>query len=96
MKVLREDEEETITGANNVTDDTFSHASSSQRENLNAIFTIEKLEKSDELVDEVKNLKINNSGYELNTATASDVQGDLTSNTDTVTHTSNGMLDQNH
>ena len=67
---------------------------SSQRENPNAIFTSEKLEKLDELVDAFKNLKINDAGYELNTATASGAQGNCTSDPDTVTHTSNGVLDQ--
>ena len=38
-----EDEEESITDYNNVTADAFSHASSSQRENSNMIFTSEKL-----------------------------------------------------
>ena len=71
--------------------DTFSHTYNTQRENANAIFTGEKLDKSDELVDSVKNLTINNAKYyESNTATASDAQGDLTLDPETVTHTSNG------
>ena len=37
---------------------------------------------------------INNTGYELKTATASDVQGDLTSYKNTVNHSRNGILDQ--
>ena len=53
------------------------------------IFTSEKLEKLDKLVNAVKNMTINNTGYELNTSAASDAQGDFTSNPDTVTHTSN-------
>ena len=61
---------------------------------MNAIFTSEKIEKSDELVDAINNLKINNSGCELNTATVSDAQGDLESNPDTVTNTSNRIFDQ--
>ena len=82
-------EEESITDDNNVTVDTFSQ-SSAHRENLNAIFTSEKLDKSDELVDKVINLTINNAKYyESNTATKSDVKGDLTRNPETVTHTSN-------
>ena len=36
LKVIIEDEEESITGYCNVTADAFSHAPSSQRENLNA------------------------------------------------------------
>ena len=74
-------EEESIAGANNVTLDTFSHMSNTQRDNANAIFTIEKIDKSDELVDAVNKLTINDSVYyESNTATASDTQGDLIRN----------------
>ena len=61
---------------------------------MNAIFTSEKLEKLDKLVNAVKNMTINNTGYELNIATPSDAQVDLASNPDTVTHTSNRVLDQ--
>ena len=94
MRVTREDEEGEITDANNVTNDTWSLVSSSQRENLNAMFTSEKLEKSDELVDAVKNMKMNDVGYELNTTTKSDAQVNITRNLDTVTHTINGIIDQ--
>ena len=81
--------------AKNVTEDTFSHASIAKRENVNTIFTSEKLEKLDKLADAVKKLTINNAEYyELNTATASDAQGDLTSDPETVTHTSNGIFEQ--
>ena len=48
-----------ITDANNVTADTFSHASSTQREDANKIFTSENLDKLDKIVDSVKNLTIN-------------------------------------
>ena len=72
----------------------FIHASSSQWENSNKIFTSEKLEKSDKLVDAINNSTINNAVYELNTATAIYPQGDLTSNPDTITHTRNRILDQ--
>ena len=61
---------------------------------MDAVFTSEKLGKLDDLVDAINNLTINNSGYELNTATAIDVQGNLRSDPDTVTHTSNSVLDQ--
>ena len=44
LKVMREDEEGEITDANNVTADTFSHASSSEIENPNTIFISENLE----------------------------------------------------
>ena len=60
LKVI---EEESIADANNVTADTCSHASNTQRENANRIFTIEKLEKSDELLDAVKNVIINDTKY---------------------------------
>ena len=72
----------------------FSHVSISQRENLNVIFKSEKLKKLDGIVNEINKLKINNAGYELNTPTTSNAQGNLTSNPDTVTHTSGGILDQ--
>ena len=74
-------EEESIINAHNVTANTFVHASIVQREISNMIFTSEKLDKSDELVDSVKNLTINDAKfYESNTATASDAQCNLTSN----------------
>ena len=86
-------EEESIADSNNFTAYTFSHTSSTQRDNANTIFTSEKLDKSDDLVEAVKKLKINDSGcYESNTATASDAQGYLTRNPETTTHTSNGNL----
>ena len=49
-------EEEQITDDNNVTVDTFIQ-SSAQKENSNTVFTSEKLDKLDELVDTVNNLK---------------------------------------
>ena len=82
--------------AENVITVAFIHASRSQRENSDAIFTFEKIDKSDRLVDSINNLTINDSGYELNTATTSDAQGNLTRNLDTVTHTSNIILDQKY
>ena len=83
-------EQSSIADANKNTSDTFGHASNTQRENENAIFTSEKLGKSDELVDAVKNLIINNPKYyDSNTATAIDTQGDITRNSETVTHSSN-------
>ena len=88
-------EEESITDANSISVDTFSHAYSAQRENANAIFTSEKLDKSDELVDAVNNLTINDAKYyESSTATTSDAQGNLTINPETVTHTSNISFEQ--
>ena len=80
-----------MTDDNNVIADTFSHAPNAQRENANAIFTSENLDKSDELIDAVKNLKINDAEYyESKTATENDAQGGLTRNPETETHTSNG------
>ena len=86
-------EEESIADDNNVTADTFSHASNTQRENTNAVITIEKLNKLDKLVDAVKKLTINNAKYyKSNTATANDTQGNLTRNLETVTHNRNGNV----
>ena len=86
-------EDKLIADANNVTSDTFSHASNTQREDENAIFTSEKIDKSDKLVDAVNNLTIDDAKYyESNTANTSDTQGDLTRNPETVTYTSNGIL----
>ena len=82
--------------ASKLTDDDSIHASNSQREIQNVIFISENLEKQDELVYAINKLTINNSGYELNTVNASDAQDDLTRNPDTVTHTSNMILDQNY
>ena len=39
LKFMMEDKEESITGANKATADEFSHASGSQIENVDAIFT---------------------------------------------------------
>ena len=79
-----------MTDDNNVIADTFSHAPNAQRENANAIFTSENLDKSDELIDAVKNLKINDAEYyESNIVTASDAQGNLTHNLETITYTGN-------
>ena len=91
---MMEDEEKPITDASNVTADTFSHASSSQIENLDATFTCENIEKSDELVNAINNLIMNDDGYELNTVKASDTQDNLMRKIDTVNHTSNGILNQ--
>ena len=91
---MREDEEGLVMDANNVTDDTFSHASSSQRQILNTIFTSDKLEKSDKLVNAINNFTINNAVYELITVTPRDPQGDLTRDPDTVTRISTGFLDK--
>ena len=91
---MREDEDGAITDANNITTDICSRKSSSQRENLNAIFTSENLEKPDDLVNAVKNMTINEIGYEVNKSTVSDAQVDLVINPDKFTRTSNIILDQ--
>ena len=48
----------------------------------------------DNLVNAIKNLKINNAGSKLNTAITSAAQGDLMSDPDTVTLSRNITLDQ--
>ena len=84
-------EEESISDADNITADTIIHTSNTQRENANVIFTSEKLDKSDEMADALKDLIINDAGYhESDTATASDAQVDPTRDPKTVTHISNG------
>ena len=51
----------------------------------------------DKLVDTVKNLTINDAEYhESNTVTMSDTQGDITRDSETVTHTSNGIYIVTH
>ena len=52
-------DEESILDANNVTADTFSHTSNTQRENATALFTSEKLDTSVDLADMLKHLTIN-------------------------------------
>ena len=47
---MREEEEEAITDAKNITTDMLSLALSPQREKLNAIFASEKLENSNEIL----------------------------------------------
>ena len=58
---------------------------------MDVIFTSEKLDKSDKLVNKINKLTIIGDGYELNKATASDAQGNLTSHPDTINHTSNRL-----
>ena len=53
-KVIEEESD-----SNNVTADTFGHTSNTQGENANMIFTSDKLDKSDNLVDRLKYLTIN-------------------------------------
>ena len=83
--------EESILDTHTVTADKFGHTSNTQRENANAIFTSEKLDKSDDMEDALKGLAINDAAYyESNSATVSDAQGDPTRDLETVTHISNG------
>ena len=54
------------------------------------IFSSKKLDKSDELTDTIKDVKVNDAEYyESNTAKESSVQGYTTLNPEKVTHTSN-------
>ena len=74
-------EEESIVDAKKTTVDTFIYAPNTYRQNANAIFTREKLDKSEKLAYAVKNLTINDAKYyELNTANASEAQGNFAGN----------------
>ena len=92
---------------NNVTADTFSHISNTQRENANAIFTSTKIDKSDVMSDTLKDLTINEAGcYVSYSETENDTKCDPASNPKTVTQTidgngkvtdtGNGNLQQNY
>ena len=75
--------------ANNVTMDNFSHTSNTQRDNANAIFTSENLDKSDDLADTLNYLTINNTEYYAsNSETVNDAKGDPAINLKVVAHTS--------
>ena len=90
-------EEESVDDANNDTPDKFSHASNTKRENTNTIFTSEKLDKLDKLVDVVKNLTTKDAEYyESNTATASNTQGNLTHNTEKLLTLATKTLNKNY
>ena len=56
-------DKDSISVANNLSADTFGCTSDTKRENANAIFTIDKLDKLDNLADALKDLTINNSKY---------------------------------
>ena len=84
-------DEESISDANNVTADIFSHTSNTQRDNANAILKSENQDKLEKLAEMLLDLTINNAEYYAsNSDTASDAQGDLTRDTNTVTYTRNG------
>ena len=75
----------------NVTVDTFSNTSNTQRENANTIFTSEKLYKSGDLAETLKDLTINNPEYYVsNSANGNKTKGDPASDPKKVTHTSDG------
>ena len=77
--------------AHNVSVDTFSHISNTQRDNENTILKIEKLDKLDALAEKLKGLTINNAGYyELDSVNVNDAKGDRASNPKIATHTSDG------
>ena len=56
-------DKESILDANNVTANTFSHVSNTQIENANKIFTSDKLDKSDDQEEMLKDLKISDAKY---------------------------------
>ena len=59
--------------ANNITTNTYSHTTNTQRENSNVIFTSENLDKSDKLADTLKHLTINDTEYHVsNSATVNE------------------------
>ena len=75
---------------NNSNANIFSHTSKTKKENANTIYISEKVDKLDELVEAVNILTINDAKYyESNTATASDAQGGIVRNPETVAHNSN-------
>ena len=84
-------EVKSISDANNVTADDFSHTSNTQRESVNAIIPSEKLNKYDNLEDTLNNLTINNAEYYLSSSsTTNDTKSDRASNPKKVTCTSDG------
>ena len=65
-----------VSDGNNITVDTFNHTSNKLRQNTNAIFTSEKLDKLDELADTLKYLTINDDEcYVSDSVTANDTKG---------------------
>ena len=77
--------------AHNVTADTFSQTSNTQRENANAILTSEKLNISDDLAETLNDLTIKDAEYYISdSVNANYAKGDPASDLETVTHTSDG------
>ena len=74
--------------AHNIIVDTFSQKSNTQRDNANTILTREKLDKSDELAETLKDLTINDAEYYVSESeNKNDTKGDPASDPKTVTHT---------
>ena len=61
--ILKVVEQESIVDANIVTVDTFNHTPNTQIENANKIFTSDKLDKSDDQEEMLKDLKISDAKY---------------------------------
>ena len=77
--------------AHNVTADTFSQTSNTQRENENAILTIEKRDKPNKLAETLKDVQINDAKYYVpDSANENEAKGDPASNPKTFNHTSDG------
>ena len=88
-------DEESISDANKVTVDTFSHTSNKQSKNANTTFTSEKLDKSGKLEDTLMDFTISNVKYYVsNSVNTRDAQVNLTRNPKTLTHTSNANLNK--
>ena len=63
--------------ANNVAADNFSHTSNTQRDNINAIFKSEKLDKWEDMSDTLKDFTINDAEYYVsNSVLANGAKGD--------------------
>ena len=77
--------------AHNVTVDTFSQKSHTQKDNENMILKSDKLDKSDALEEMLKGLTINDAEYyESDSANANDAKGNPSSDPKIATHTSDG------
>ena len=75
--------------SHNLTVDTFSQTSNTQRENKNTILTSEKRYKLDALAETLNGLTVNDAGYyESDSANENDAKGNLASNPKITTHTS--------
>ena len=64
LQIMREEEQEEIMDANNVTADMFSIVFSPQGENQNVVVASEKLEILNDLVNAVVHMTINNIAYD--------------------------------